>query len=82
MGVGPWQCIVSAPTDGTTSHQTGLSKNDSQFIGNLAFPLERGCCRFSGFTPTGGKYLSEATTVYSLRVKRGGEFTAIEVIDE
>ena len=35
------------------------------------FPLVRGCCRFSGFTPTGGKNLCEATTAYPLRVQGG-----------
>ncbi len=30
----------------------------------LTLPLERGCCRFSGFT----------TTAYSLRVQGGGNF--------
>ncbi|MBI5436864.1 MAG: cation-translocating P-type ATPase [Nitrosomonadales bacterium] len=42
MGVEQYRDNVSTPSDGTTSHLTRLSNNDSQVIGYLTLPLQGG----------------------------------------
>ncbi len=42
MGIEQWGSSVSTPSDGTTSHLTRLSNNDSQVIGYLTLPLQGG----------------------------------------